>query len=60
MSDPVSQTVALGWMDPKRMAASYQLVKDYMGIDTPFAPTAAYTNDFLSKTIKAPVVKDEQ
>jgi hypothetical protein len=31
-----------------------------MGIDTPFAPTSAYTNDFLSKTIKAPVVKDEQ
>ena len=60
MSDKISQTVALGWQDPKRMAASYQLVKDYMGIDTPYPVTDAYTNDFLSKSIKAPVVKDAQ
>ena len=36
MSDKTSQTVALGWFDPKRMTDTYDLVKTYVGLDKPF------------------------
>jgi hypothetical protein len=29
-------TVALGWFDAERMAADYELVKTYIGMDKPF------------------------
>jgi NitT/TauT family transport system substrate-binding protein len=56
MSDKTSQTEALGWMDPKRMQDTYNLVKDYIGIDKPFDVTKYYTNEFLDKSIKMKAV----
>jgi NitT/TauT family transport system substrate-binding protein len=52
MSDTTSQTVALGWFDPKRMTETYDLVKTYVGLDKPFDVGTVYTNEFLDKSIK--------
>jgi NitT/TauT family transport system substrate-binding protein len=52
MSDRISQTESLGWLDPKRMEDTYDLVKTYVGMDKPFDVKQAYTNDFLDKSIK--------
>ncbi len=52
MSDKTSRTVALGWFDDARMAADYELVKTYIGLDKPFDVKTAYTNEFLDKSIK--------
>jgi NitT/TauT family transport system substrate-binding protein len=52
MSDKTSQTQALGWFDPKRMQETYDLVKQYVGIDKPFDISKYYTNEFLDKSIK--------
>ncbi len=52
MSDKTSQTQGLGWFDPARMQETYNLVKDYVGIDKPFDAKTYYTNDFLDKSIK--------
>ncbi|MGQ0652773.1 MAG: ABC transporter substrate-binding protein [Betaproteobacteria bacterium] len=57
MSDKISQTVALGWHDDKRMQADYALVRDYIGIDKPFDVNSTYTNDFLDKSIKMKAVR---
>ncbi|MDF3009547.1 MAG: nitrate transporter substrate-binding protein [Burkholderiales bacterium] len=57
MSDKISQTVALGWHDDKRMQADYALVRDYIGIDKPFDVKNTYTNAFLDKSIKMKAVK---
>lgn len=43
---------ALGWLDPGRIQSTYDLVDTYFGVDTPFDPKSAYTNEFLSKDIK--------
>jgi NitT/TauT family transport system substrate-binding protein len=52
MSDKTSQTVALGWFDPKRVESDYALVKTYLGIDRQFDPSSHYTNEFLDQSIK--------
>jgi len=52
MDDKFSREVALGWHDPKRMAADYELVKTYVGIEKPFDVSSIYTNAFLDKSIK--------
>ena len=52
MSDKTSRSVALGWHDDARMAADYELVKTYIGLDKPFDVKAAYTNEFLDRSIK--------
>lgn len=52
MSDKTSQTMALGWFDPKRMADTYDLVKTYVGLQKPFDVNQVYTNEFLDKSIK--------
>lgn len=52
MSDKFSREVALGIHDPGRMAADYELVKEYVGIEKPFDIKAVYSNDFLDKSIK--------
>ncbi len=52
MSDKISREVALGWLDPKRMASDYDLVKTYVGIEKPFDVKTIYTNGFLDKSIK--------
>ena len=54
MSDKYSREVALGYMDPARMQADYDLVKDYIGIDKPFDVKTVYTNEFLDRSIKMP------
>ena len=36
MSDKYSKRVALGILDDARMAADYELVKTYIGLDKPF------------------------
>jgi NitT/TauT family transport system substrate-binding protein len=57
MSDRISQTAALGWFDPQRIANDYELVKTYLGIEVPFDVTKYYTNDFLDKSIKMKAIK---
>jgi len=52
MSDKVSREVALGWLDDKRMASDYDLVKTYVGVAQPFDVKTIYTNEFLDKSIK--------
>ncbi|HMA89419.1 MAG TPA: ABC transporter substrate-binding protein [Burkholderiales bacterium] len=59
MSDKISQTVALGWHDDKRMQADYDLVRDYIGIDKPYEVKTVYTNAFLDKSIKMIPVKGD-
>ena len=56
MSDKTSQKDALGWMDPARMQGTYNLVKEYVGIDNPFDVTKYYTNEFMDKSIKMKAV----
>ena len=41
-------------LDDERMAADYELVKTYVGIDKPFDVKTAYTNEFLDRSIKMP------
>ena len=52
MSDKFSKGVALGVLDDARMASDYELVKSYVGLETPFDVKAAYTNEFLDRSIK--------
>ena len=52
MSDEISRTVALGWLDDKRMANDYELVETYLGLDEPFDIKTAYTNEFIDQSIK--------
>jgi len=52
MSDKYSKGVALGILDDARMAADYDLVKTYIGLDAPYDVKTAYTNEFLDKSIK--------
>ena len=52
MSDPTSQTVALGWLDDQRMANDYKLVAEYVGIEKPYDVKAAYIDEFLDKNLK--------
>ena len=56
MSDKTSQTQGLGWFDPNRMQDTYNLVKQYVGLDKPFDVSKYYTNEFLDKSIKMKVV----
>jgi NitT/TauT family transport system substrate-binding protein len=52
MSDKYSKSVALGILEDERMANDYELVKSYVGIDKPYDVKAAYTNEFLDRSIK--------
>jgi NitT/TauT family transport system substrate-binding protein len=52
MSDKVSKSVGLGWLDDARMASDYDMVKTYIGLDQPFDIKTAYTNEFLDRSIK--------
>jgi NitT/TauT family transport system substrate-binding protein len=52
MSDKHSREVALGIHDDARMAADYELVREYIGIDKPFDVKTVYTNEFLDRSIK--------
>ena len=52
MSDKFSREVALGVHDDARMAADYELVREYIGLDKPFQVRTTYTNEFLDRSIK--------
>ncbi|MCW5730927.1 MAG: ABC transporter substrate-binding protein [Alphaproteobacteria bacterium] len=54
MSDKFSREVALGIHDDGRMAADYELVKTYIGLDQPFDVKTVYTNEFLDRSVKMP------
>ena len=54
MRDKYSEGVALGILDEARMAADYDIVKTYIGLDQPFDVKIAYTNEFLDRSIKMP------
>jgi hypothetical protein len=58
ISDEISRTVALGWMDPKRMAAGYDLVERYFGLEQKFDVATAFTNEFLDQSIKMRAVEE--
>lgn len=52
MADPYTTSTALGGFEKGRIAATYDLVKTYFGIEKPFDPQTAFTNEFLSTDIK--------
>lgn len=52
MSDKYSKGTALGVLDEARMASDYEIVKTYIGLETPFDVKTAYTNEFLDRSIK--------
>lgn len=54
MSTEPTRTVALGYLDPAGLEASYALVEKYFTLEQPFDVEAAYTNEFLSEDLKAP------
>jgi NitT/TauT family transport system substrate-binding protein len=54
MRDKYSESVALGILDDARMAADYDIVKTYLGLEQPFDVKVAYTNEFLDRSIKMP------
>ena len=54
MRDKYSEGIALGILDDARMAADYDIVKTYLGLETPFDVKIAYTNEFLDRSIKMP------
>ena len=54
MDDAKFRSEALGWFDPQRVAGDYDLVEKYFALEKKFAPTAAYTNQFLDRTVKLP------
>ena len=52
MSDKFSREVALGIHDDARMAADYELVREYIGLEKPFDVKSTYTNEFLDRSVK--------
>ncbi|MBV6489091.1 MAG: ABC transporter substrate-binding protein [Pseudorhodoplanes sp.] len=56
MSDETSRNVALGWHNDQRMASDYKLVDEYLKMEKPYDVKTAYTNEFLDKNVKMPVV----
>jgi NitT/TauT family transport system substrate-binding protein len=56
MSDDTSRNVALGWHDDKRMADDYKLINEYLKLEKPYDIKAAYTNEFLDKSVKMPPI----
>lgn len=52
MTDEVSTTVGLGYMDPDRMKFSYELFEPYL--ESKFDITKHFTNDFVDTSIKMP------
>lgn len=56
MSDKTSREKALGYFDPKRMAADYALIQAYFKIDTPYKIDERFTNKFLDMSVKMPPI----
>jgi NitT/TauT family transport system substrate-binding protein len=51
MTDEVSTTQGLGYFDPARIAADYELVNRYFDIREPFDPASIFTNEFIDTSI---------
>lgn len=58
MSDKVSRTAGLGFMDAGRLRDDYELVKAHLGITTPYDLSSFYTDKFLDPSIKMVEVPD--
>lgn len=54
MTTEATQNIALGYLEPERMASDYALVETYFELKEPFDINEFYTNDFLSKEVKVP------
>ena len=54
MRDKFAETVALGYIDPQRMASDYELVKTYVGLDKQYDVRTAYSNEFLDRSVRMP------
>jgi NitT/TauT family transport system substrate-binding protein len=54
MDDEGFRREALGWFDPKRVAADYELIDKYFSIEKKSAPGDAVTNELLDGTVKLP------
>jgi hypothetical protein len=52
MTDEISTGVGLGYMDPGRLAKSYEIFKAYLA--KPFDVTKHYSNEFIDKSVKLP------
>jgi NitT/TauT family transport system substrate-binding protein len=52
MSDDISRSKGLGYMDPARMQSDYELVAKYLGVETPYDVKTIYTNKFVDPGIK--------
>ncbi len=52
MSDKYAREMALGIHEDGRMAADYELVREYIGVDKPFDVKTTYTNEFLDRSVK--------
>lgn len=58
MSDGVSRSKGLGYMEPSRLADDYELVKTYLELGTPYDVKTLYTDEFLDPSIKMVTVPD--
>ena len=47
-----SRQGALGYFDPQRMAADYDLIAAYFDLEKPFDIKSAYNNDYLDMSVK--------
>ncbi|GAB5469140.1 MAG: ABC transporter substrate-binding protein [Rhodospirillales bacterium] len=54
MTDETSTTKGLGYFEPARMEADYELVTTYFNVKTPYDVTSVYTNEFLDPAIVMP------
>jgi NitT/TauT family transport system substrate-binding protein len=52
MSDDVSRSRALGYMDSGRMQSDYDLVAKYLGVASPFDVNTMFTDRFLYPSVK--------
>lgn len=43
---------AVGWLDAQRIKSDYDLIATYMGVDHPYDPNKAFTQELLDKSIK--------
>lgn len=52
MDSELAAEKGLGWFDPARVASDYELIAGTIGIETPFSPESAFTNDLLDTEVK--------
>jgi NitT/TauT family transport system substrate-binding protein len=51
MRDEVSMSQGLGYFDPARVAADYEVINRYFDIREPFEPGSIFTNEFIDPSI---------